>query len=409
MSDEGRLFLEACGASGPLCFEWPDPTTGEVRTRTIEKAALTVGRDPSADLVLDDPAVEPFHAFLQVVDGRLFAVDLGNLGGLRWGEVPREAGWVNRGQTLRIGGHAVRLVAGDRDGGESIVEPAPTSSRYASRLRLPSVALEFRLAGAGRSEGRQREVLSRVLVLCGRSDRCRIRLGGEQDAPFACSLLRTPSGLWLSNILPTDGARLNGAFCRFARVEDDDRLQIGRLNFRVVYDAVAETTIVQSPSGRTIANFGPARASGEMALPSDESSPESLILPLLEQAGGELGASSSPFGQALVLLVRLLGDVHRDQMALVRDELAQIRRLSVEMDRLRVGAGTREPGPESLPAGLPGYPDGDAPAADPDAELGPIPRPSPEAVHEIVGERIQAWERERQSRWRKVMRLLTQP
>ena len=41
-------------------------------------------------------------------------------------------------------------------------------------------------------------------------------------------------------------------------------------------------------------------------------------------------------------------------------------------------------------------------------ELENAPRPHPEAVQEIVGERLEAWERERQSRWRKFLRLLTQ-
>jgi len=171
MSDEGRLFLEACGATGPLRFEWADPTTAELRGRDIEQAAFVVGHDPAADLVLDDPSVEPYHAFLQIVDGRLFAFDLGKTDGLRWGEIPRAAGWVNRGQPLRIGRYTIRLIGGDREGGESIVEPAPTSSRYVSRLNLPRVVLEFRVATEGKDGRYQRDILDRVLVLAGRSER----------------------------------------------------------------------------------------------------------------------------------------------------------------------------------------------------------------------------------------------
>ncbi len=410
MSDEGRLFLEACGASGPLRFEWIDPATSEVHSRDVEQPVLVIGHDPAADLVLDGPSAEPFQAFLQVVDGRLFAFDLGSTGGLRWGEIPRAVGWVNRGQLLRIGRYTIRLVGGDREGGDSIVEPAPTSSRYVSRLSLPGVAVEFRIASQGKQAGRQREELDQVLVLCGRSDRCRIRFDGHPAAKVTCTLIRTPKGLWMTNVLPTEGARINGAFCRFTRLEDDDVVQFGHLNMRVMYNATAKATLVRSPSSQAALGLGlgPAslpRASGGTVIPIDESAPE-ILQPVIEQAASDLGQASSPFGEALVLLMRLLGDVHRDHLKRVRDELAEIRRLGVEMDRLR--GKTRQPQPPHLPLPHPDSTNGSAHPAGFDSQFEDAPRPSPEAVQEIVSERLEAWERERQSRWRKLLRLLTQ-
>jgi len=409
MSDEGRLFLEACGATGPLRFEWADPTTAELRGRDIEQAAFVVGHDPAADLVLDDPSVEPYHAFLQIVDGRLFAFDLGKTDGLRWGEIPRAAGWVNRGQPLRIGRYTIRLIGGDREGGESIVEPAPTSSRYVSRLNLPRVVLEFRVATEGKDGQCQRDILDRVLVLAGRSKRCQLRVEGDHVARFTCALIRTPKGLWMTNIRPTEGATVNGALCRFARLEDDDVVQLGHFRIRVTYNDTAKTPVVRAPDRQASASLGAAiqpRAISGMVIPSDESSPEILLQPLLEQAGSELGLPSSPFGQSLVLLVRLLGDVHRDHLTLVRDELAEIRRLSRDMDKLR--GEMRQPEPGHLPLPHTDSPDGAGHVADFNSQLEDAARPNPEAVQEIISERLEAWERERQSRWRKLLRLLTQ-
>jgi len=408
MSDEGRLFLEACGATGPLRFEWTDPTTAEVCSREIEQAAFVVGRDPAADLVLDDPSVGPFHAFLQVVEGRLFAFDLGSTEGLRWGEVPRAAGWLNRGQPLGIGRYTIRLVGGNREEGKSIVQPAPTSSRYASRLKLPGVFLEFRVAAAG-NEGRiQREVLDRVLVLAGSSERCKLRVDGRNVAKFICALIRTAEGLWMTNILPNEGATINGAFCRFTRLEDDDVVQLDNSRVRVIYNDAPPAPIVRAPYSPPAAGFGPAgqpRAIGGMAIPVDELSPENVLQPLLEQAGSELGPGSSPFGQALILMVRLLGDVHRDHLTLVRDELAEIRRLSRDMDKLR--DEMRQPAPRLLPLRHGDSPNGASQIADSSSQLEDAPRPHPEAVPEIIGERLEAWERERRSRWRKLLTLLT--
>jgi hypothetical protein len=409
MSEEGRLFLEACGASGPLRFEWADPTTSEVRSRDVEKPVLVVGHDPAADLVLDDPSVEPYQAFLQVIDGRLFAFDLGNTSGLRWGEIPRAAGWVNRGQPIRIGRHTIRLVGGDREGGESIVEPAPTSSRYVSRLSLPGVALEFRVAGAGKPSGARRDVLDHVLVLGGRSERCRIQFEGPHAAKFTCTLIRTPKGLWMTNVLPTEGATVNGSFCRFVRLEDDDVVQLGHINMRIMYNATAKPSLVRPSSGRATLSLEPAnppRAIRGMVQPSDESSLEALLPMSLEEAGNELGVPSSPFGHALVLMVRLLGDVHRDHLTLVRDELAEIRRLSRDMEKLR--GEMRQPVEQRLSLSHTDSSNGASHVADLGPEVEDAPRPNPGAVQEIISERLEAWERERQSRWRKLLRLLTQ-
>jgi hypothetical protein len=354
--------------------------------------------------------VEPYHAFLQVIDGRLFALDLGSTDGLRWGEIPRRAGWVNRRQPLRIGRTTIRLVGGDREG-ESIVEPAPTSSRYVSRLNLPRVVLDLGVAIEGKDGRHQREVLDRVLVLAGSSERCKLRIGGHQVAKFGFAMIRTPNGLWMTNILPSAGATINGALCRFARLEDDDVVQIGQCRVRVIYDDTDKTSIVRAPNHQANANLRPAsqpRAIGEMVMASDELSPELLLQPLLELAGSDLGStSSSPFGEALVLMVRLLGDVHRDHLALVRDELAEIRRLSRDMENLR--GEMRRPEAQRLPAPRTNSSNGADHMADfgSQLEFEDAPRPGPQAVKEIISERLEAWERERQSRWRKLLRILT--
>jgi hypothetical protein len=213
----------------------------------------------------------------------------------------------------------------------------------------------------------------------------------------------------MTNILPNEGATVNGALCRFAQLEDNDVVQLGQFDIRVIYNDTPKTSIVRAPYRQATASLGPdfpPRAIGGMVIPSDESSPEILLRTMLEQAGSELGLPSSPFGQALVLMVRLLGDVHRDHLTLVRDELAEIRRLSCDMDQLR--GELRQPVARHLPLPHTDSSNGRRRVADFGSELEDVPRPNPEAVQEIISERLEAWERERQSRWRKLLRLLTQ-
>ena len=49
----------------------------------------------------------------------------------------------------------------------------------------------------------------------------------------------------------------------------------------------------------------------------------------------------SPIGEALVLMAQLLGEVQRDHLALVRDELAPVRRLGREIDELQAAVNAR--------------------------------------------------------------------
>jgi hypothetical protein len=88
MSGDLGQFLEACGTSGPLRLEWSDGEMRQPVCRDFQQPMVLVGRNPRADLVLDHPLVGLRHAYLQLVEGRLFAIDLGSRQGLRWGGIP---------------------------------------------------------------------------------------------------------------------------------------------------------------------------------------------------------------------------------------------------------------------------------------------------------------------------------
>jgi hypothetical protein len=324
--------------------------------------------------------------------------------------IPRAAGWVNRGQWLTIGQSTIRLVDGDREGEESIVKPAPTSERYLSRLNLPRVVLDRHFTAQRKHSRSKRTCLNQVLVLAGSSEQCKLRFQGHRVPRFACTFIRTPSGLWMTNILPSAGATVNGSLCRFARLEDEDIIQFGPISVRIRYDDAVNTTSVGAPQPRATAELGLAvqpGALGEIILPSSNSSSEIVLESLLEQSRGDSGPASSPFGQALVQMVRLLGDVHRDHLALVRDELAQMRRLSRDMEELR--GEMQKPVPPSLALARADSPNAANQLAEfvPSDEIEGGPRPNPEAVRELIAERLEARERKRKSRWRKLLRLVT--
>jgi hypothetical protein len=103
MSGDRGQFLEACGASGPLRLEWDDWETGRLVARDFERPAVLVGRNPRANLVLGHPLVGLRHAYLQLVEGRLFATDLGAVRGCTGAGCPGAVGGSTAVGRCRLG------------------------------------------------------------------------------------------------------------------------------------------------------------------------------------------------------------------------------------------------------------------------------------------------------------------
>ncbi len=406
MSGDLGQFREACGASGPLQLEWDDWDTGLRVRRDFERPVVLVGRNSGADLVLDHPLVGRRHAYLQLVEGRLFGIDLGSREGLRWGGVPRHGGWVDRSRPVQVGATTLRVVEGDRavDGGPG---PGPTSRRYKSRASLPSAVLEF----GGRGQELRRLPLDRVLTLVGASNRCHVRLAEPGISRVVCGLLRTPAGVWVVDLLSSRGIAVNGVVCREARLEDGDVLRVGTQSARLTYGGLAMPRRPDAPAlpAGSVSGLGPDWPGVGPLLPALIERPEvffseAALRPLLEAGEPSPEVASSPFGQALILLIRLLGDMHRDHAKLVREELEQIRRINFEMIETRAGLAGPAPGTGAgaVTAGFAAEYGG----AEPGPEAPHARLVDPEAVQSLVGERLVAWEQERRSRWQKVIELL---
>jgi hypothetical protein len=229
---------------------------------------------------------------------------------------------------------------------------------------------------------------------------------------FAAALVRTRAAVWVVDLLGEPGVVINGAPCRAGRLEDGDVLTLGAQSIRLTYDPV------RPPGGEgpgTPEDVGqPLALDDEKAVlvparpilqPPIESGievpvrrgfvPGPALRPTVERAIPDSATTDSgPFAEALGLLVGLLRDVHRDHLTLVREELAEIHRLGEKMASLQAQLSRPDPPPVSpLPP--------DEPEPWPES-----PRPDPATVQFLVGERLASWERERDSRWRKVLDLL---
>ena len=166
--------------------------------------------------------------------------------------------------------------------------------------------------------------LSRVLTLLGRTTECRLRFLDPEISKFHCSLLRTPLGVWVVDLLGRTGIRLNGQPIRWARLENGDELQVGRHLIRVrcqmpstdpsgqATRSVASVAMVHPPSVRpaTLLEIGNDRSQNPPALPSHELV-QSIMATMANQFGQMQLQMFEQFQKAMVMMAQTVAALQR--------------------------------------------------------------------------------------------------
>ncbi|MBX6312809.1 MAG: FHA domain-containing protein, partial [Isosphaeraceae bacterium] len=335
-----HYFLSACGLRGALRLGLEGYGDAEIECRLLPQPFAVVGRAPGVDLRLEHPVISRRHAYLQVIAGRLFCVDLRSRTGTHWEEGARPMGWLGRGEAIRIGPYRLRYL--DDDAGEGVEPPPPRGELSA----LASLAFEPAALTEGTLEFLDREPaleptlwpIHRPVVLLGRSLYCAVQLSGAEVSRFHCSLVRTPQGIWVVDLLGRGGTLVNGEPGRSIRLADGDVLQVGSHRLRLWYGPPAAR---RSPHLAPLA--GPAAAEPELATRPEvgvllNGRPEvtdALLGPLLSELGRMQQQMADQYQQALLTMFRLFSNMHQEQMALIREELAQIQRLTEQQQALQ--------------------------------------------------------------------------
>lgn len=467
-------FLDACGATGPLELDVLDEAGGLVSRWSFAQPFAVVGRDPKSDLALEGELVSTRHAYLQIIEGRVFCVDLGSRSGLYWGGESRPAGWLSPGESIGVGSYRLRLVGPVREP-PRLPWPNPMAvARLPGGVPLSRVTLKFPDVVPEPARWRPR----RVLALVGRSSRCHLRVPDEAVSLFHCALIRTTRGVWMVDLLSREGTRINGALARSGRLDDGDTMHVARYRVLVAEDEssgatgeapassrepaeIEEATAPPTadrvaltaapfplPSFSEIAATAPPLPSVRQTLaghpPEQIAVVESVVEPIIAQFGQMQQQMFEQFHQAMMMMFQMFSSMHRDQMNLVREELDQIRKISSELEDLRTAAAKAPPAPSSSPPS-PKPPPTTAPRGP--ASLGTHPpvkpphvingisertpaettrrvraeaprptTPNPQApaappaqgqVHDLLFQRMASLQEERQTRWRKILSMVT--
>src|SRR5579883_252128 len=156
----------------------------------------------------------------------------------------------------------------------------------------------------------------------------------------------------------------------------------------------------------------PAQGIAPVELPVPRNGVEILLMPLVSQFSQMQQQMFEQSQQTLLLMAQMFGNLQREQMAVIRQELEQIKELTRQLHTLQ-SQGMRQ---SRLP--LPASPQAAAPSS-PSPSLSWKPTSSAEKtetpsaklcnsdVHVWLSQRLSALQEERQSRWQKVLSTLT--
>jgi pSer/pThr/pTyr-binding forkhead associated (FHA) protein len=436
-------FLRACGADGPLRVEVG--RDGEPAERWIlPQPFVVVGRDPGTDLCVDHPLISRRHAYLQVIAGRVFCIDLGSRTGTRWEDGFSRSGWLDDGHFARIGPAqiwpACGVLARDRALGRMVPNLNPLAPQPPEDDSLPVVRLDFPV----RSGEIQSCPFDRVLMLVGRAPDCRLRLVDPDVSKYHCSLLRTSEGTWVVSLLGRGGIMVNGERVRFSRLEDGDRLQLGRHLIRLHFGACAETRQIL-PRPRP----GVAEVASTPAAPLDGTGDRRFLaawppdqVELVGALLGEFRAMQQQIAEiqrrrndelhhTMIMMFNSFVSMHNDQMRKIRGEMDHLNQLTREQRALE--SRLVKAGPTTPHAGEARPSRGDAPETNPEAraerpeqppstqaaaDAGPATErrteqaraahdPMDEDIHAWINRRISSIRQERLGRWQKLINFMT--
>ena len=388
--------MDACEVSGSLQIGVRGPIATESSVRLLHQPFAVLGRDHRSDVPLDHGLVSRRHLYIQVVRGHAFWIDLDSRSGtVCQGEI-RRSGWLDARVRIYVGPFEVERLGDCKEVSElesqtSAPWPSPFVARRFDDQPLPEVALEF-LNGPSRFA---QWPMNRVMSLIGSSRGCKFRLADPSVSSFHCSLLRTHLGLWVVDLLGSSGIVVNDASIRYAQLNDNDVLGVGRYRIRIrcrfaprvandrgsrrscqaslVMPQLASastqnndvTTLNPNISGPSSLPIRPLQVTLQELMSSLQAPKqnlsvqwlstgnneldgierpelsETLLIPLMNQFGHMQQQMLDQFQGAIATLVQMFGSLHRDQMQTIREELNHIRDLTKELQALKAELAER--------------------------------------------------------------------
>ncbi len=383
-------FAAECGLRGPLRFLVDNVETGRTEKIDVPGPFVLIGQARGCDLRLAHPEVCYRHAYLQVIQGRLYGFDLDSEHGTSWGRSVRREGVVTFETNLQIGPYSIRLSRAPAF--TQGLEPSSEDWELENEP-LENTRLWFENAG-GRSSHSPLRPVRRQITLLGRSGRSHLKLSDASVSKAHCSIVHTDFGFWVVDLLGRNGTKLKDRPIRVARLTPDESLSVGRFRMRLK-DLTRDEAVFHEdppvietqragqdrrevlgaqsnePEGSVPAEEGWSRAEaglppGELIraqqalkrqVPAPPKAPllnpdvkggvsETLLLAMMNQFSEMQQQLLSHTQQQMTMLAELFGTLHKGQHDAVLEQLSSIQAITAELGRLR----TQPAPPQIAPA-----------------------------------------------------------
>ncbi|HEX5360239.1 MAG TPA: FHA domain-containing protein [Fluviicoccus sp.] len=238
---------------------------------------LTIGRDKSNGLVINDEGVSVFHAELQQEDGKLFLRDAGSVNGTFLNDQPvSQRVEVNVGDVIRL--HLVELQIID-----PTKAPPETAPQIKRDLGAKAVPLWQVKAMTGVISGRMFPIEGTKVV--GRDPHCDIVVGGAHVSRRHAEFSIRSGQLWLKDLGSSNGSFINGKRHEEVQLKNGDEVRLDAMTFKIVgptepvvvendFEEEAERTQFRPVAGAAKATAQPQAAPARSSSPSPSPLPQ---------------------------------------------------------------------------------------------------------------------------------------
>jgi pSer/pThr/pTyr-binding forkhead associated (FHA) protein len=225
---------------------------------------LTIGRDKTNNLVINDEGISVFHAELQQEEGKLFLRDTGSVNGTFLnGEPVTKRTEVKVGDTIRL--HLVELQVID----PTKAPPEPVAPPV--KREMPKAAPLWQVkAMTGVISGRMFPIDGTNVI--GRDPHCDIVVGGAHVSRRHAEFLIRNGALWVKDLGSSNGSFVNGKRYEEVALQNGDEVKFDAMIFKVVgptepvvhsdFEEEAERTqfrpVVNVPLAKTPKSVSPA-------------------------------------------------------------------------------------------------------------------------------------------------------
>ncbi|HCT41459.1 MAG TPA: hypothetical protein DF427_09915 [Moraxellaceae bacterium] len=232
---------------------------------------LTIGRDKSNGLVIDDEGLSVFHAELRQDDGKLFVWDSGSVNGTFLnGEKVAQKAEVKAGDVIRF--HLVEILITDPSKGPAPV--LPVVKRDVGKPALPQWQLK---AMSGAISGKM--FLIDGTTVLGRDPGCDIIITGPHVSRRHAEISIRSGQLWMKDLGSSNGSFLNGKRSEESMLKHGDEVKFDAVIFKVV----GPSEPVDSVDEADMTQFRPAIASrpaAPVSAPAPVAKPAAPVAPV---------------------------------------------------------------------------------------------------------------------------------